>query len=135
MMPEKELSARVAVLESVIDNHSKRLETVEENKELLSKLVFLSEQQAKYNEKMEIFAENSNRSMISIDGKISSIEHKIEDVQEDVTDMGERVGTLEEDKKVTAAERKSTFKATIKWISGIVATILGALILYWLGLK
>lgn len=130
-----DLTSRVAIIETKIDSHNKRLEEVEENRDLIIKFSHFLELQTDHNKKMEEYVQNSNSIMSSMNSEISSIKHKVEDVQEDVNNVGVRVGTLENEKKEKAIEKKLNVKATIKWVGGILATIIGAYILSRLGLK
>ncbi|MGN4125845.1 hypothetical protein ACMGD3_12660 [Lysinibacillus sphaericus] len=132
------LGERLASVEVEIKNQDSRISKLEGNHELLYRLTVVSEQQQEMNKHQQIQLNRMDKTFNNININLTKLNMSQVELQDDVKGIGKRVDSIEEDLKYESAKDSLSISDTIKqylhWWIFIPATVVGALILKWLGL-
>ena len=136
------LGERLATAEAEIKNQGKEFHTritkLEGNNELLYRLTVVSEQQQEMNKSQQIQLNKMDETFNNININLTKLNMSQDELQGDVQSIGRRVDSIEDDLKLESAKDSLSISDTIKqylhWWIFIPATVVGALILKWLGL-
>ncbi|EON72822.1 hypothetical protein [Lysinibacillus sphaericus] len=137
-MQNDKLGERLASVEVEIKNQDSRISKLEGNHELLYRLTVVSEQQQEMNKHQQIQLNRMDKTFNNININLTKLNMSQVELQDDVKGIGKRVDSIEEDLKYESAKDSLSISDTIKqylhWWIFIPATVVGALILKWLGL-
>ncbi|MGE7092045.1 hypothetical protein ACQKII_11455 [Lysinibacillus sp. NPDC048646] len=132
------LGERLASVEVEIKNQDSRISKLEGNHELLYRLTVVSEQQQEMNKHQQIQLNRMDKTFNNININLTKLNMSQGELQDDVKGIGKRVDSIEEDLKQESAKDNLSISDTIKqslhWWIILPTTIIGALILKWLGL-
>ncbi len=132
------LGERLASVEVEIKNQDSRISKLEGNHELLYRLTVVSEQQQEMNKHQQIQLNRMDKTFNNININLTKLNMSQVELQDDVKGIGKRVDSIEEDLKYESAKDSLSISDTIKqylhWWIFIPVTVVGALILKWLGL-
>ncbi|WP_054767862.1 hypothetical protein [Lysinibacillus parviboronicapiens] len=137
-MQNDKLGERLASVEVEIKNQDSRISKLEGNHELLYRLTVVSEQQQEMNKHQQIQLNRMDKTFNNININLTKLNMSQVELQDDVKGIGKRVDSIEEDLKLESAKDSLSISDTIKqylhWWIFIPTTIVGALLLKWLGL-
>lgn len=131
---DERIRERVASTETELKDLKKRTERLEENNELLFRLTIVSEQQQEMNKMQQTQLDSTNETLNNINVNLTKLNMTQDELRKDVKAIGKRVDDVEK----TLENGKLSFNEVIRkyllWVIGLPMTVLGAYILFKLGL-
>lgn len=139
---DSKVGERMAKIEETTKGHSRRIEKLENNHDLLTRLTILSEMQEERNErqdardiKQDEQMEKFNTTLTKVNENLTNLNHTSDELKNNVGQLGSRISSIE----ATQEESKiSVPKLMAKVLVGIVMLIpmiLGVWLLIQMGLK